>query len=63
MGHSTILYFEKGRPADFVWYYKNVYTKDQVESSLNWMWKKGFVPDGWGKVIEQARKKMNKTVK
>ena len=37
--------------------HKSVYTKSQVENSLNWMREKGLVPDGWGEVIEKAEKK------
>ena len=36
--------------------HKSVYTKEQVESSLNWMREKEILPDGWGKVIEKVKK-------
>ena len=36
--------------------HKAVYTKDQVEKSLRWMREKEIVPDGWGNVIERAKK-------
>jgi len=36
--------------------HKSVYTKAQVENSLEWMREKEIVPDGWGEVIERVKK-------
>ncbi|GMN07486.1 hypothetical protein MTsPCn5_28750 [Croceitalea sp. MTPC5] len=36
---------------------KYVYPKDRVTPALNWMKEKGFIPDGWGKIIELPKSK------
>lgn len=38
-----------------------VYPKDRVTPAIKWMKEKGFVPNGWGKVIELPKSKNRKT--
>ena len=38
---------------------KNKY-KSRLDDALMWMRDEGIVPDGWGKVIEKAGKKVKK---
>ena len=43
---------------DFLnWDKKKLKYKDRLDNALNWMRKKGIVPDGWGEVIEKTNKK------
>jgi restriction endonuclease S subunit len=49
---------------DFLnWDEQKIKYKDRLDKALNWMREKGIVPDGWGKVIEKANKKVRKTKK
>ncbi len=36
---------------------KAKYERERLEKALDWMRNEGIVPDGWGKVIEKAKKK------
>jgi restriction endonuclease S subunit len=38
-----------------------VYPKDRVTPAIKWMKENGFVPDGWGKIIELPKSKNRKT--
>jgi len=49
---------------DFLnWDEQKIKYKDRLDNALIWMREKGIVPDGWGKVIEKANKKVKKTRK
>lgn len=37
-----------------------VYPKDRVTPAIKWMKENGFIPDGWGKVIEAPKTKVKK---
>lgn len=42
---------------DFLnWDAQKIKYKDRLDAALNWMRKEGVVPDGWGKVIEKAKR-------
>jgi type I restriction enzyme S subunit len=46
---------------DFLnWDVQKIKYKDRLDKALNWMRENDFVPDGWGKVIEKAEKKISK---
>jgi len=47
---------------DFLnWDEQKIKYKDRLDKALNWMRENEIVPDGWGKVIEKANKKVRKT--
>jgi type I restriction-modification system DNA methylase subunit len=49
---------------DFLnWDEQKIKYKDRLDKALKWMRDNGIVPDGWGKVIEKANKKVRKTRK
>jgi len=37
-----------------------VYPKDRVTPAIKWMEENGFIPDGWGKIIEAPKSKIKK---
>jgi restriction endonuclease S subunit len=49
---------------DFLnWDEQKIKFKDRLDNALNWMQEKRIVPDGWGKVIEKANKRVQKARK